>query len=180
MQLLGELQPELLPTRRKGLTSDDSVKSFYGIRYAEPPTKDLRWRPPIPKDPAQAAHGVVDTTARGPVCLQSVLSWFPLETESATSEESEDCLLLDVQVPVQPQSSKLPVLVNIHGGGIAALSMQRVLAAPRCANKACTRIYRWPSRRRRQHCSPRPGPTGSCRNPISTRRLRIPGWSCRC
>lgn len=31
----------------------------------------------------------------------------------------EDCLLLDVLVPQQPASSRLPVIVQIHGGGYA-------------------------------------------------------------
>lgn len=32
---------------------------------------------------------------------------------------TEDCLLLDVVVPTNPTSSKLPVMVQIHGGGYA-------------------------------------------------------------
>ena len=31
--------------------------------------------------------------------------------------ESEDCLVLDVLTPIQPKSDRLPVMVQIHGGG---------------------------------------------------------------
>ena len=31
--------------------------------------------------------------------------------------ESEDCLILDVLTPIQPKSDRLPVMVQIHGGG---------------------------------------------------------------
>lgn len=39
------------------------------------------------------------------------------ETGPVPVTGQEDCLLLDVYVPEEPQSSSLPVLVNIHGGG---------------------------------------------------------------
>ncbi|OZJ02627.1 hypothetical protein BZG36_03829, partial [Bifiguratus adelaidae] len=41
-------------------------------------------------------------------------------------EQSEDCLLLNVQVPHNPASSSLPVFVEIHGGGYTAGNAEAV------------------------------------------------------
>ena len=91
---------------------DGQTRTFLGIPYAAPPTKqnDLRWKPP---QPAAAWTGVRDATKAGSSCPQP--SGFPM-TEQSTSE---DCLYLNVTTPASAAGKKLPVLVYLHGGGLA-------------------------------------------------------------
>ena len=51
---------------------------------------------------------------QGPMCVQGFPGW---RTTGARPLGEEDCLLLDVNVPIQPASARLPVLVEFHGGG---------------------------------------------------------------
>jgi hypothetical protein len=51
------------------------VHFFGGIRYAQPPLGDLRWRVPAPLDEAPRAHkNVTDARAFGEICLQQPAS----------------------------------------------------------------------------------------------------------
>ncbi|KAL0929352.1 carboxylesterase family protein [Colletotrichum truncatum] len=102
-------------TTYQGVQKEDAgVNAYYGIRYASPPTEDLRWRAPVPLDPRNAPVGFVNATTRGPACLQNSPPWQP--ASSYIMIESEDCLLMDIVTPINVKG-KLPVLVNIHGGG---------------------------------------------------------------
>jgi para-nitrobenzyl esterase len=94
----------------------DAVARFLGIPYAKSPSGELRWRPP--EEPAPWT-GTRDATAFGPNC--------PQITEYAVfagpANDHEDCLSLNVFTP-NPNvtngaigTSKLPVLVFVHGGG---------------------------------------------------------------
>ena len=86
---------------------DSGVDSFLGIRYAAPPTGDLRWRAPRP---AAAWRGVARATAYGNRCPAAASSNGP-------RTENEDCLFVNVQRP-SGVSRPLPVYVFIHGGGL--------------------------------------------------------------
>ncbi|KAJ0108292.1 hypothetical protein J7T55_005269 [Diaporthe amygdali] len=90
------------------------INSFYGIRYASAPTSYLRWRPPVPIK-TRSERVIIDARRRGPVCPQSYPPWTPAALSSA--REDEDCLLLDIVAPTVATSDKLPVMVQIHGGG---------------------------------------------------------------
>jgi Carboxylesterase family len=92
--------------------------TYYGIRYAAPPTGNNRWRPPVPieEQNTYSKATTIDAMVPGPSCWQGYPQWFiPLTVAEPGGEE--DCLLLDVIVPETPNSDKLPVMFEIHGGG---------------------------------------------------------------
>jgi para-nitrobenzyl esterase len=86
----------------------NGVTSYLGIPYAAPPVGALRWRPPAPVTPWTTTF---QATRPGADCPQPT---FPGSTPRTTSE---DCLNLNVQVPTNAGSGRLPVMVEIHGGG---------------------------------------------------------------
>lgn len=83
-------------------TESGTARTFSGIRFAAPPVGEERWKPPRPPEPWQ---GVADATKPGDHCAQG------------TPGSSEDCLFLNVTVPRDAGSRRLPVLVWLHGGG---------------------------------------------------------------
>ncbi|OLN85436.1 Acetylcholinesterase 2 [Colletotrichum chlorophyti] len=89
------------------------VEAFKGIPYAQPPTGDRRFRPPVKVEPS---NQIIDASKWGPVAPGKQL--FP---GGPAFEYSEDCLTANV---FRPQTSSaqyesktpLPVAVYIHGG----------------------------------------------------------------
>ncbi|XP_015429390.1 PREDICTED: esterase FE4-like [Dufourea novaeangliae] len=83
---------------------------YLGIPYAEPPIGDLRFRSPQPWN--HTWKGIYNATKDSSKCIQ------PISKERIVG--SEDCLYLNVYVPVIPDkekgSNKLPVIVFVHGG----------------------------------------------------------------
>ncbi|MEE4185233.1 MAG: carboxylesterase family protein [Gammaproteobacteria bacterium] len=86
--------------------------AFFAIPYAAPPVGELRWRAP---QAAPAWSGVLDATARAPMCMQPV---FPgADAAADVLPTSEDCLYLNVWRPAGTAADAgLPVMVWIHGG----------------------------------------------------------------
>ncbi|HZQ33957.1 MAG TPA: carboxylesterase/lipase family protein [Mycobacterium sp.] len=85
------------------------VTVWRGIRYAAPPTGDLRWRAP---QPPEEWTEVADATRFGPVCPQPTLPMVPLDLGA---RQGEDCLSLNIWAPNTPGDRK-PVMVWLHGG----------------------------------------------------------------
>lgn len=80
---------------------------FRGIPYAAAPVGTRRWQP---AGTPQAWQGVRRANEFGSPALQG-------ETFTSRSEQSEDCLFLNVWTPVEASvQEKLPVLFWIHGG----------------------------------------------------------------
>jgi para-nitrobenzyl esterase len=91
-------------------TDDGQVTVWKGVRYAAPPTGDLRWRAPVAPEPWTE---IADATEFGPVSPQPK-SPVPL---GLGAESSEDCLFLNVWAPPGTEAGDdKPVLVWVHGG----------------------------------------------------------------
>jgi para-nitrobenzyl esterase len=88
-----------------------ALHTFLGVPYAAPPTGDRRWTPPSEPVPW---NGVRDATAVSKACPQSS----PLFS-GQTLDWDEDCLYLNVWTTSLDAGAKLPVMVWIHGGGLA-------------------------------------------------------------
>ena len=91
-------------------SSTNKSYSFLGIPYAAPPTGSLRWQPPAP---AAFWQSVEKAGTFSNPCMQTSV----LGSTSASLIGSEDCLYLNVFAPAGANAtSKLPVIVWIHGG----------------------------------------------------------------
>jgi para-nitrobenzyl esterase len=105
------------------LDTTSTVRQFLGIRYAQPVTSSLRWKPPQPVTPSVATQ---DATQFGNHCPQRF-------TPFGNATLTEDCLFLNVYTPNggglhdldRTDGSQFegddgrPVMVWIHGGALA-------------------------------------------------------------
>ncbi|XP_054262011.1 juvenile hormone esterase-like isoform X2 [Macrosteles quadrilineatus] len=90
-----------------------SFFAFRGVRYAEEPTGDYRFKPPVPVKPWGSQ--VRDAMEDGPVCPQPYAS-------QIGPKWSEDCLFLNIYSKKLSNNAKQPVMVFLHPGGYAAVT----------------------------------------------------------
>ena len=109
---------------------DGSITSWKGVRYAAPPTGDLRWRAP---QPPEKWTEVADASALGRVCPQPVEPRIPIDLGAP---QGDDCLTLNIWASSNVAAGdRKPVMVWIHGGAYVLGSANqplyngRVLAA---------------------------------------------------
>lgn len=97
----------------RGLAAND-VEQFHNIFYAQDTSGSNRFAPPVPF--AAPRGTVIDATSPGAYCPQG-LGGPPLPFASPVTSVSENCLSLRIARPRKTNaSSKLPVVVWIHGG----------------------------------------------------------------
>jgi para-nitrobenzyl esterase len=87
--------------------SDPNSAAFLGVRYAEPPIGELRWKPP---QPAPKWIGTRKADNFGSPCPQLPAAWFPY------IEGNEDCLYLNIWTTDTRPIANNAVLVYFHGG----------------------------------------------------------------
>lgn len=110
-EIKGEYDTSLAVKCNNGIfvgIKNDNVISYKGIPYAEPPIKQLRFKPPIK---APDSDKVYEAYNLGKAAFQS-----PCDTElSSYFAQGEDCLTLNIWKNVSIKE-KRPVMVFIHGG----------------------------------------------------------------
>ncbi|XP_035521168.1 carboxylesterase 3 [Morone saxatilis] len=111
------------------------AKEYLGIPFARPPVGPLRFAAPQDPDPWE---GERDGTHQPPMCIQDpeivVNVSRTMSMQYTPLELSEDCLYLNVYTPAEAtQGDKLPVMVWIHGGGLAMGAASQYDGAPLAA-----------------------------------------------
>ncbi|XP_023236336.1 acetylcholinesterase-like [Centruroides sculpturatus] len=94
---------------------NNDIYAFFGVPYALPPIGELRFQNPRP---FSAWNGILNATTMSPICIQDpnfpIFEWVPDKRRYM----SEDCLYLNVLVPVHKTEDKpFSTMVWIHGGG---------------------------------------------------------------
>uniref|UniRef100_A0A1B6L422 Carboxylic ester hydrolase n=1 Tax=Graphocephala atropunctata TaxID=36148 RepID=A0A1B6L422_9HEMI len=92
------------------------IKSFIGVRFAEPPVGQNRFKDPIPVKPWS---GVRNATEDSPLCPQPVPEGLVI---------SEDCLFLNVHT--KSLTGKKPVIIYFHPGGFVSGTGNNVWTGP--------------------------------------------------
>ncbi len=97
-----------------GKLLDSGVRAYFGVPFAAPPVRALRWREPQSVSPWK---GVYHADRKAPECIQ-VLRRHDINHYFGEEATSEDCLYLNIWASgTAKPGTKLPVVVYIYGGG---------------------------------------------------------------
>jgi para-nitrobenzyl esterase len=96
----------------RGVAGDDGVIAFKGVRYAESPAGENRFKPPVKAKPWS---GVREAIAYGPQAIQARDPGWSLS--SIVPPTDEDCLFLNIWTQGLRDGRKRPVMFYSHGGG---------------------------------------------------------------
>ena len=130
MQLLESTTSEASSTYYITEAHNSSYPNHKHKRYAANPTGPLRWQKPVPIEWSNNfdSSTVYDASQIGPACYQDLPQslYLPYNVSFAATPQgvSENCLTVDVLIPTHPVSTRLPVMVQIHGGGYTSGSAQ--------------------------------------------------------
>lgn len=101
-----------------------NVRTFRRVPYAEAPTGERRFKPPVTKKPESE---VLDGTQYGASCIQlnngqptAYTKYLPGFLLAPGATTSEDCLSLILWAPRATANQTLPVIVYIPGGGFTS------------------------------------------------------------
>ncbi|XP_049697929.2 esterase FE4 [Helicoverpa armigera] len=83
--------------------------AFYNIPYASVPSGPDRFKAPLPEPVWVQPLEAVD---KGVICMQAPTKFIDIKSKTV----QEDCLIANIFVP-DTDEKRLPVIVNIHGGG---------------------------------------------------------------
>ncbi|XP_051164874.1 uncharacterized protein LOC127283823 [Leptopilina boulardi] len=111
---LGKIKGSFMQTRL-----GKRIFSFRGIRYAEPPTGENRFQPPVP---IKSWEDIFDASKEGPSCPQP-----------HSRLMSEDCLRLNIytkELPIKKNITNKPVIVFFHPGSFFVRSGQSYQYGP--------------------------------------------------
>ena len=97
-----------------GTLLDSGVKAYFGVPFAAPPVRELRWHEPMPVKPWKGIYNADTKITNCYIALRATT----LNHYFGELKSSEDCLYTNVWVPPGAKpGDKLPVVVWIHGGG---------------------------------------------------------------
>ncbi|MET0536141.1 MAG: carboxylesterase family protein [Steroidobacter sp.] len=103
----GRISGKLLPS---------GVHAYLGVPFAAPPTGQLRWREPQPRE---SWKGVYNADRFAPECIQ-ILRPHNINHYFGEEATSEDCLYLNLWAPASlPAGEKVPVILWLYGGGLS-------------------------------------------------------------
>jgi para-nitrobenzyl esterase len=107
-----------------GTLLDSGVRAYYGLPFAAPPVRELRWHEPMPVKPWR---GVYNADSMMPQCMQPLRA-FTRDRYYENNATAEDCLYLNLWAPATARrGARLPVVVWIYGGAFSEGSASYVM-----------------------------------------------------
>jgi len=96
-----------------GQVLPSGINAWFGVPYAQPPLRELRWKPPQPVQ----WSGVYTADRFAPKCMQTQRG-SRMNHYFGHEAISEDCLYLNIWAPTDAGDGQRPVIVWIYGGGL--------------------------------------------------------------